>query len=160
MTRRDALFRLHKFLVARSVALQEALAGELEDLGSFKAMDATGDSADAAFDTGSEEIASQVAELEARELAKIERALARLEQGRYGLCEGGSKNCHQKIPVNRLYALPYATLCINCQREVEKYPAEHDRPRRHWERILDSGAPREDQQFRLVGLEMALPRNH
>ena len=62
-------------------------------------------------------MASQLAELEARELAQIERALARLKQGIYGLCEG----CQKKIPVGRLNALPFSTTCVECAREMELY---------------------------------------
>src|SRR5947209_16289421 len=110
MARRDALLRLHKSLVARRTELRKRLGGELKDLRNFKAGDPTGDSADLAFDTGSEEVASQLAELEARELSQIERALARLKQGTYGVCEG----CQKKIPVARLNALPFSTTCIEC----------------------------------------------
>ena len=85
MARRDALLRLHKSLLARRAALRKALAGELADL--RKASAQSGDSADVAFDSGSDEIATQLAELEARELSQIERALARIKQGTYGVCE-------------------------------------------------------------------------
>ena len=71
-----------------------------------------------AFESGSDEMASQLAELDSRELTQIERALTRLKQGTYGLCE----SCGGKIPVGRLNALPYTTLCIDCQREMERYP--------------------------------------
>src|SRR6516165_2248145 len=117
MARNDALLRLHKSLMARRDELRRRLGGELKDLRNDKRMDSTGDSADLAFDTGSEEVASQLAELEARELNQIERALARLKQGTYGVCEG----CHKKIPVARLNALPFITTCIQCQREMETY---------------------------------------
>src|SRR6516165_12496847 len=123
MARSDALLRLHKSLLARRADLRRKLAGELDNLRNFKTADSTGDSADAAFESGSEEMASQLAELDARELSQIERALARLKQGTYGLCEV----CGHKIPVGRLNALPYSTLCINCQRELEKYPDWNDR---------------------------------
>ena len=92
-----------KTLLARRAALRKALAGELADLRNFKAE--SGDSADVAFDAGSEEIATQLAELEARELNQIERALARMKQGTYGVCE----LCQGKIPVARLNALPFST---------------------------------------------------
>src|SRR5688572_677735 len=107
MARRDALLRLHKTLLSRRESIRRTLAGELADLRKF-GEPATGDSADVAFDSGSDEISTQLAELEARELAKIERALARLKQGTYGVCEV----CHIKIPVARLNALPYSTTCI------------------------------------------------
>src|SRR5436305_9033941 len=123
MARRDALLRLHKSLLARRAYLRSKLAGELSSMRDFKAADSTGDSADAAFEAGSDEMASQLAEFDARELGQIERALHRLKQGTYGLCEV----CQTRIPVARLNALPYTTLCIGCQREMEKYPDWVDR---------------------------------
>jgi len=63
MARREALLRLHKTLVSRRDELRRRLGGEIKQLrNSFD----TGDSADQAFDTGSEEVNSQLAELEAR----------------------------------------------------------------------------------------------
>src|SRR4051794_17848444 len=115
MARRDALLRLHKSLVARREELRRRLGGELNSL-LYKTVD-TGDSADLAFDSGSEEVASQLAQLESRELAQIERSLLRLKQGTYGVCEG----CQKKIPVTRLDALPFTTTCIHCQQEMERY---------------------------------------
>src|SRR5262249_57062005 len=103
--------------MARRAELRKRQGGELEDLRNYKATDQTGDSADAAFDSGSEELASQLAELEARELNQIERALLRIKQGTYGLCE----TCQARIPVARLNALPYSTMCVRCQREMEIY---------------------------------------
>src|ERR1700746_3344076 len=117
MARRDALLRLHQSLTARCVALRKALADEVENLHRFGA-DQTGDSAAAAFDCDGEEVSVRLAELEARELAQIERALARLKQGTYGVCEV----CQGKIPVARLNALPYSTTCVECQREIEGGP--------------------------------------
>ncbi len=42
---------------------------------------------------------------------EIDAALAKMEQGRYGVCEG----CGQLIVKPRLEALPYARLCIACK---------------------------------------------
>jgi DnaK suppressor protein len=155
MARRDALLRLHKTLVARGAALRKTLAGELADL-RLKTTD-TGDSADAAFDAGSEEIASQLAELEARELSQIERALARMKQGTYGQCE----YCQIRIPVARLNALPYSTTCVQCQREMETSPGWADRHGgADWEKVSDAEAPMEDQrEVDLTDLEMDLSSN-
>src|ERR1700676_4366281 len=122
MARRDALLRLHKTLLARRADLRGKLAGELANLREFRAADSAGDSADAAFEAGGDEMSSQLAQLDDRELSHIERALARLQQGTYGTCEGGSENCQKKIPVARLNALPYAPFCIICERELELHP--------------------------------------
>jgi DnaK suppressor protein len=143
MARSDALLRLHKTLVGRRADLRGKLAGEINNLRNLKASDNTGDSADAAFESGSEEMASQLAELDARELSQIERALARLKQGIYGVCEV----CGGKIPVGRLNALPYSTVCISCQREVEKDPNWSARQADgNWEKVYDSPAPLEEQR--------------
>jgi DnaK suppressor protein len=152
MARRDALLRLHKTLLARSTALRKTLAGELADLRLSPSQ--SGDTADAAFDAGSEEIASQLAELEARELSQIERALARMKQGTYGLCE----HCQAKIPVARLNALPYSTTCVQCQREMENYPdwAER-RGGADWQKVSDDV---EDREVDLSSIEMDLSAPH
>ena len=47
-------------------------------------------------------------------LRKVERALARIGDGTYGICE----SCGQPIPVARLEVLPYATECVTCARRV------------------------------------------
>lgn len=43
-------------------------------------------------------------------LHKVEKALARIDRGEYGICE----SCGNDIPTARLDALPYATLCVDC----------------------------------------------
>ena len=157
MARQDALLRLHKTLVNRATALRKALSDELADL-RLRSGD-TGDSADAAFDAGSEEIASQLAELESRELSQIERALTRMKQGTYGLCE----HCHTKIPVARLNALPYSTTCVDCQREMENYPGWADRRgNADWQKVSDAESSSRDDHhdIDLSSLEMDLSANH
>ncbi len=115
MARQDALLRLHKNLLARRSELRKRLGLELEELAHVKHSSASGDAADAAFDASGEEISSTLAELESRELAQIERALRRLKAGTYGKCE----ICSVRIPVARLNALPFSTLCVSCQRDTE-----------------------------------------
>jgi DnaK suppressor protein len=163
MARRDALLRLHKSLLARRQHLRKKLAGELADLRDFRSPDKTGDSVDVAFESGSDEMTSQLAELDARELYQIDRALARLRQGTYGVCEGedgDGKPCGTKIPVARLNALPYTTLCIKCQREMEKHPGWSSHYSGSWEKVFDAEKPLEDQkEVNLSDLEVDLSAN-
>ena len=49
-------------------------------------------------------------------LQDVDRALAKVEEGTYGICT----NRGEQIPVDRLEALPWATLCIDCQRLQER----------------------------------------
>jgi RNA polymerase-binding transcription factor DksA len=51
-----------------------------------------------------------IGEATAAELAQINRALAQLDQGTYGLCS----RCGQPIDERRLQALPYSDRCITC----------------------------------------------
>jgi len=48
-------------------------------------------------------------------LADIDQALARIDQGTFGMCT----NCGKPIAPERLEARPWATLCIGCQRQRE-----------------------------------------
>ncbi len=158
MARQDALLRLHKTLAARRGEILKKLEDDLENLRNYKGEDTTGDTADVAFEAGSDEMASHLAEIDSRELSQIERALARLKQGIYGLCEG----CQEKIPVGRLNALPYTTLCIECQREMEQCPEywESRRAESNWEKVYDSASSLEDQrEVRLSDIEIDLSSN-
>lgn len=150
MARRDALLRLHKTLTTRRDELLKRLGADLEDLAHVKQSSASGDVADAAFDSAGEEISSQLAEMESRELAQIERALKQLKKGSYGQCEG----CNCRIPVARLTVLPYSTLCISCQRESERDSNWlMERRASNWETLSDR-SPGEDRDVRLSDLEM------
>ena len=72
-----------------------------------------------------EEEAAESFELEKRlvlekqvidQLAEVECALDKFEQGTYGLCDG----CGQPIDPARLEALPQANLCLNCKAQQTK----------------------------------------
>jgi DnaK suppressor protein len=115
MARNEALLNLRAILIRRRDALRSALAGDLSLLKELRS-ESPGDVVDAAYDSTQDEISSQLAEVESRELANIENALERMKGGKYGLCEV----CNGKIPMARLNALPYATMCIECQRELER----------------------------------------
>ena len=146
MARKDALLRLHKTLTARRDELRSRV-GELTDL---RGSSLTGDAADQAFESGSDEINSQLAELESRELAQIEKAIDKLRQGTYGLCEG----CQKKIPIARLNALPFSITCVDCQREMETHGYVEDRTGRgNWENVGPLGTD-DQREIRLSDLEM------
>nr|WP_241828050.1 TraR/DksA C4-type zinc finger protein [Actinopolymorpha singaporensis] len=49
-------------------------------------------------------------------LAQTRRALARIDDGTYGVCEG----CGQPIGKARLLAFPRATLCVSCKQREER----------------------------------------
>ncbi len=49
-------------------------------------------------------------------LQRIESALARIENGKFGICAG----CGSRIQEERLNAIPYSVLCISCQSTSER----------------------------------------
>src|SRR5687768_15317782 len=132
MARKDAVLALRQILIKRRDGLRAALAGDLSLLKELRGQ-TSGDVVDAALDSAQDEISSQLAEVESRELASIENALEQMRSGNYGVCEV----CEEAIPLARLQALPYATLCIGCQREAEKR-GEFNRGPQDWSRLLDS----------------------
>lgn len=151
MARRDALLRITKSLLTRRTELRKRLGMELDSL-NVKSTAASGDSADVAFEHAGDELASHLAEVEAKELAQVERALLRIKQGKYGVCDG----CSCRIPVARLNALPYSTLCIKCQREAEtdtNWMQDHGIT--DWSGVKDEGG---DREMDISDLEIDLSR--
>jgi RNA polymerase-binding protein DksA len=72
--------------------------------------------ADTATETYDRELDYTLEENSGHVLAEIDAALDRIANGTYGRCT----NCDGQIPVERLEALPWATLCIECQRDRER----------------------------------------
>ena len=128
-TRKAFIEKMKEVLIKRRDALRKALAG---DLSLLKELQSSGDEIDQALDAAQDELSSRMAEVESRELAQIENALERIRSGQYGKCEITGKT----IPQARLTALPYATLCIEAQREVERLKAEGVHPE-DWSRLME-----------------------
>jgi DnaK suppressor protein len=71
------------------------------------------DHAGAAYDR---EVGARVLEAEAELLGEIDRALGRIAEGAYGVCEA----CGAPIPLERLQAKPWARHCVPCRSAIEK----------------------------------------
>jgi YteA family regulatory protein len=111
---REALLEERKRVQAAIENLQEETSGTLsDDAGEQSAYD--NHLADTATETYDRELDYTLEENSEHVLAGIEAALKRIEEGTYGTCS----NCGKQIPEDRLEALPWATLCIDCQRHLE-----------------------------------------
>ncbi|OAI39120.1 hypothetical protein AYO40_06060 [Planctomycetaceae bacterium SCGC AG-212-D15] len=153
------LLRLRKTLLTQVTNLRHQLEGELSNLHNFRTADSPGDSVDGAFESSGDDMASRLAELNAHELSQTEQAVDCLSHGTYGMCQGGGKNCQKRIPLARLKALPHTTLCINCERELDKYPDwQERRANGHWDGVFDSDESMDDPRVTLSELEINLPR--
>ncbi len=94
--------------------LSESLGVSLEDEGGDEALDQH--PADVGTVTLSREMDLSVQGDVEHLLDHVERALAKMDEGTYGLCD----RCGQQIEAPRLEAVPYATLCMTHQKELER----------------------------------------
>ena len=74
------------------------------------------DLADIASDDIDRKMIEALGSQELKRLKLIDSALTRIEQGKYGLC----MKCSKKIPQDRLEAIPYALMCIECKTADER----------------------------------------
>ena len=65
--------------------------------------------------THDDEVVAAVVDRRARELEQVNRALADIDAGRYGIC----RECGEPIAKARLRVLPFATRCVACQAQLE-----------------------------------------
>ncbi len=59
----------------------------------------------------------RIRERESRLISKIKKALQRISDGTYGICE----KCGEDIPVKRLKARPVTSQCIDCKMKEEAF---------------------------------------
>ncbi|MCX6124277.1 MAG: TraR/DksA C4-type zinc finger protein [Proteobacteria bacterium] len=97
--RRAELFSLEQ--IERSNALTQSGKQATGDVGDT----------DLGTDLSEQDIALKLAGMESLELEKIDAALGRVRDGRYGTCEV----CGHQIPAKRLALIPEAACCTNCE---------------------------------------------
>ncbi|MCL5256830.1 MAG: TraR/DksA C4-type zinc finger protein [Chloroflexi bacterium] len=115
-TLKERLERERKQLLEEIGQLDEILAQQ----GEYHEVEGGGVSnhmADDASDTFEQEKYVALRRNLERILDQVNHALHKFELGTYGLCE----NCNERIPQERLEALPYANLCIKCQSKEEDH---------------------------------------
>src|SRR5262245_787709 len=78
--------------------------------------------ADHGSDNFDQDFTLSLVESERKELIEIDRALQRIDQGTYGICEGTG----EPIPRPRLEAIPHARYSVEYQRKLEAGEVEVD----------------------------------
>jgi DnaK suppressor protein len=110
------LRKMRNILLAQKKEILRNLASESEDFRTIiEDMDPK-DLADVAADDIDRKTLEALGSVELRRLQLIESALSRVENKMYGLCA----KCGKKIPRERLEAIPYALMCINCKSSEER----------------------------------------
>ena len=74
---------------------------------------------DKAADETDREMQFLLTDRDRAKLIEIDDALARFENGTYGICE----DCEEVIPKERLQAMPYTRYTLDCQIEMEEIAA-------------------------------------
>jgi RNA polymerase-binding protein DksA len=70
------------------------------------------DSEERATEQENEEVLERLSASERSEIEAIRRAIARIDEGRYGLCSA----CGDAIDPKRLEVLPFTDRCVSCAR--------------------------------------------
>jgi DnaK suppressor protein len=116
-TYRSLLLEKRRGVVDAIDHLQHENVGTLVDAtGELVSGSADQHMADTATETVDREIAYTLGEHDERLLTAIDQALARIDAGTYGRCE----SCGAQIGPERLEAMPWTTLCIDCKRKEER----------------------------------------
>lgn len=103
-----------KLLTARGKIVNSGIMNDFDDL--HIKSDDLADEADLANSTINQQITFSIREKEMVKLKRIEAALARVEDGSYGICvESG-----EEIEVKRLETQPWAEFCIEVAEERER----------------------------------------
>jgi RNA polymerase-binding protein DksA len=115
--------RAFERLLQRRRAILMGNVRRLEDEACRKGSDAAGDlstiplhPADMATDTQQQDMSLLFMQNENVRLQDIEEALERIHENRFGLCE----ECDQEIALERLRAIPYTPLCVDCKKRQEE----------------------------------------
>jgi DnaK suppressor protein len=148
MSRKDALLRIHKSLVEKRDEIRRQL--DVENNLALTADAGTGDLIDAAMDGSQNEMHNQLAAFESRELQQIERAIKLIRQGKYGACE----ICDGPIPVARLKALPYTTVCIECRQKQELKGSGFGDDSENWETVFEYEGATSDRELSIRDLDI------
>ena len=106
---KELLLKAKEVLVASLVAENEEFEAIVDD------MDPK-DLADLAADDIDKKTLEALNQKDLRKLRLIDSALSRVKNGRFGLC----MRCGVRIPEERLVAIPYALMCIDCKSTEER----------------------------------------
>lgn len=119
---KEQLKRFRQLLITERVKTAEEIRSIARDVATSP-REASGDlsaytvhMADMSADTYERELSMNIVSSEQEVLYQIDDALKRLDEGTFGVCQ----QCSQPITMSRLKAVPYASMCIACQRAKEQ----------------------------------------
>jgi len=121
--RKTFLKKMREKLLEMRAQLLRSVQSDLHE-GREQTKDEGMDTYDIASDARDREINLILNDRDRDKALAIDDALARIEEGTYGVCE----SCESDIAEARLEALPFTRLCVSCQAEREKEAKSMKRP--------------------------------
>jgi len=112
----DFLAKMETALMALKSEIIDNLIASNEDFKEIMEGMEPKDPADIASDDIDRKMIEAIGTQELKRLKLIESAITRIKQGKYGHCI----KCGKRIPQDRLIAIPYALMCIECKSEDER----------------------------------------
>ncbi|RKX83108.1 MAG: TraR/DksA family transcriptional regulator [Spirochaetes bacterium] len=113
---KDFIQKMKNKLVKMKKEILKHLAAESEDFQNIIEDIDPKDLADIAADDIDKKTLEILGAQDVKRLNLIDAAISRIENGKYGIC----MQCGKKIPKERLEAIPYALLCVECKKKEEK----------------------------------------
>ncbi len=113
---KDFTEKMQGLLVESKEEIMDTLMQNNEDFREIVETMESKDVVDIASDDIDRKMLEVIGSQQMNRLSLIDSALARIEQGKYGLC----MRCSKRIPDERLEAIPYAVLCIECKSKDER----------------------------------------
>jgi RNA polymerase-binding protein DksA len=108
--------RMRKSLIdLKTEIITNLIAGNADFKEIVEGMDPK-DFADIASDDIDRKMIEAIGSQDLKRLRLIDSAITRIQQGKYGSC----MRCSKKIPIERLEAIPYALMCIECKNDEER----------------------------------------
>ena len=108
--------KMKEKLIEQKNTILGSLAAQNEDYKKIVEGGESGDEVDVASDVVDGRLLESLGAQDSNRLQMINNALDRIKQGTYGRC----LVCKEEIPEERLEAIPYAFMCINCQSRNER----------------------------------------
>ena len=112
----EFLDKMEAALTALKTEIVDKLISSSEDFKEIMEGTEPKDIADIASDDTDRKMIEAIGVQELKRLKLIESAITRIKQGQYGHCI----KCSKRIPQDRLIAIPYALMCIECKSEEER----------------------------------------
>ena len=108
------LTKIREILICEKTALAADIQNEQDKL--QQNIEENPDLLDLADHRLQQEIVADLLSHKEQRLTQVQAALKRLDEGKYGICS----RCGNEINRERLKAIPYAALCVNCQERFER----------------------------------------